>query len=287
MVFCPKLIVGLTSSLVQIIAPPGHGKTALLSALAGRIATNQLGGSVSVPGFAISVLKKVQLIYNGRSAKDTPLNLQTTLAFVEQADVHLPHLTVRQTFQFALDNLTVNPAAFENPELQEAHANRVQSIIDALDLGECSETRVGDKLVRGVSGGQRRRTSLGEMLLSNARVMLLDEFSTGLDAATTIEVTRMLRAWAQVTRGSVVAAMLQPPPEVYDMFDNILLLRYGKCVYHGPRQALPEYLTSLGVPIPVDQDFADFLTEWLADPKVCVGEIVHPTSGFNDVLCFL
>lgn len=181
----------------------------------------------------------------------------------------MPHLTVRETFQFALNNMAVDPSLLPTEKLREQHSNRVQKIIEALNLEECSETIVGNALVRGISGGQRRRTTVGEMLVTNARVLMLDEFSTGLDAATTIDVARMLQAWAQASQGSVVTAMLQPPPEAFAMFDDIILLRNGCVVYHGPREELPGFLTGLGVPLPTDQDLADFLTEFLTDPKVC------------------
>lgn len=214
----------------------------------------------------------LQLTYNGRTrctVEDTPFDLRHVIGFVEQWDDHLPHLTVRETFEFALNNMAVDPSLLPTEKLREQHANRVQKIIEALNLEECSETIVGNALVRGISGGQRRRTTVGEMLVTNARVLMLDEFSTGLDAATTIDVARMLQAWAQASQGSVVTAMLQPPPEAFAMFDDIILLRNGCVVYHGPREELPEFLTGQGVPLPTDQDLADFLTEFLTDPKVC------------------
>ncbi len=81
-----------------------------------------------------------------------------------------------------------------------------------------------------------RRVTLGEMLVTNARVMCLDEVSTGLDAAVTYHIFAALRAWTRITQGSIVTALLQPTPETYALFDDVILMREGVIVYHGARQ---------------------------------------------------
>eukprot|EP01029_Cantina_marsupialis_P008980 TRINITY_DN2107_c0_g1_i1.p1 TRINITY_DN2107_c0_g1~~TRINITY_DN2107_c0_g1_i1.p1 ORF type:complete len:146 (-),score=20.29 TRINITY_DN2107_c0_g1_i1:34-429(-) len=64
----------------------------------------------------------------------------------------------------------------------------------------------------GISGGERRRVTLGEMLLSHQKVLCLDNITTGLDSAVATDVIRMLRIWTDVTEGVVVASLLQPEP---------------------------------------------------------------------------
>ena len=91
----------------------------------------------------------------------------------------------------------------------------------------------------------------------------------GLDSATALDITVTLRRWARRTRGSVLAAMLQPTPEVYELFDNVLLLKEGRVIYFGPRPAVPVYLKKqFGIKVPSTRDYADFVFEFLIDPVV-------------------
>src|SRR5689334_7945552 len=100
-------------------------------------------------------------------------------------------------------------------------------LIQMLGLSECATTVVGNDLLRGVSGGQRKRVNLGEMLLTNARAFFLDEVSTGLDAAVTLHIFSALKQACAINRMAVVTALLQPTPETYALFDDT--------IFHGPR----------------------------------------------------
>ena len=172
-------------------------------------------------------------------------------------------LTVRETFQFALDNAVKSD--LDDEAAAAATARRVETMLKLLDLEECADTSVGSDLVRGISGGQRKRVSIGEVLITNARALLLDEYSTGLDTSTTYDITSSVVSWAKHLNGVFIGSLLQPPPEVYGLFDNVLLLKEGKCVFFGPRDNVRPYLNSIGWDIPDDEDEADFLVEMLAD----------------------
>lgn len=91
---------------------------------------------------------------------------------------------------------------------------RVEAMIDLLGLQGAKDVIVGNDLVRGISGGQRKRVTLGEMIIGNARLLALDEISTGLDAAATLDIMQALRKWTDQTQGSIVCSLLQPAPEV-------------------------------------------------------------------------
>ena len=75
-------------------------------------------------------------------------------AFVEQGDVHFPMLTVRETFQFALDNSNADSALLNTPEFCALQHKKVELMLELLGLKECADTVVGDTFLRGVSGGQ-------------------------------------------------------------------------------------------------------------------------------------
>src|SRR4051812_19839008 len=80
--------------------------------------------------------------------------------------------------------------------------------------------------------------TLGEMLLTNSRAFFLDEISTGLDSAATFDIMSALRTWCETLNGTVVVSLLQPPPETFNQFHDLILLREGQVVYHGPRSQI-------------------------------------------------
>ena len=93
-----------------------------------------------------------------------------------------------------------------------------------LSLQVCSETLIGNDQIRGVSGGQRKRVTTGELLVSPKKTLFLDEISTGLDSATTFQIMRTLRHFAHLRQATMLIALLQPTPETYHLFDDIMLL---------------------------------------------------------------
>ncbi|RHY36194.1 hypothetical protein DYB34_012636, partial [Aphanomyces astaci] len=168
-------------------------------------------------------------------------------------------LTVKETFEFSHKCLvgTVDP----NDPLAVNEQHMVDILISVFGLSECADTIIGDDMIRGVSGGQKRRVTVGEMMTGRATTLLLDEFSNGLDASTTYDIAKAVRTMAEVLEKTVVMTMLQPPPEVYDLFDNILVLDKGEVVYNGPRTTLPSYFRTIGYECPPRKDVADFLQE--------------------------
>lgn len=243
-------------TLNLILAPPGSGKSTFLKALAGRLSKDpNVSGTIRWNG-----LTKEEASAQG-------FNLKTACAYVDQNDCHFPTMTVRETFEFANQNAISDVTLLNDAAFKEAHNKKVDLMLELLGLKECEHTVIGNAMLRGVSGGQKKRVTLGEMMLSNARALFLDEISTGLDAAATFDIVSALKRWTREMNGTVVVALLQPAPEVYDMFDNIILFRHGVTVYHGPRTELLPYFASHGIVAPPDQDTADFLTEFLSEPR--------------------
>ncbi|CAI5476815.1 unnamed protein product [Closterium sp. Yama58-4] len=130
-----------------------------------------------------------------------------------------------------------------------------------LGLGICADTVVGNALVRGISGGQKKRLTTGEELVGMRQVLLMDEISTGLDSSTTFLITRCLRHLTHALRTTTLIALLQPAPETFALFDDVLLLAEGHVVYHGPREGVMGLFRSLGFDCPPRKGIADFLLE--------------------------
>ena len=232
--------------MTLILAPPGHGKSGFLKALARLLPANLVSGNITFSGKSAD-----QCLAEG-------IHLGHLVQYIDQLDQHLPFLTVRETFDFVNQNANIDPAPLtSNAELLASHRNRLDTIVDMLNLRGCIDTIVGDNVVRGISGGEKKRVTVGEGLLTNARVLLMDEISTGLDSSVTFDIVKSLHRRCREQNLAVVIALLQPTPEVYRLFDEVILLREGAVIYHGARDQLPDYLMSLGFELPIFTSVSD------------------------------
>uniref|UniRef100_F6HX53 ABC transporter domain-containing protein n=1 Tax=Vitis vinifera TaxID=29760 RepID=F6HX53_VITVI len=114
-------------------------------------------------------------------------------------------------------------------------------IMKILGLDICADIMVGDEMIRGISGGQRKRVTTGEMLVGPSKALFMDEISTGLDSSTTYQIVNSLRQTIHILNGTAVISLLQPPLETYDLFDDIILLSDSQIVYQGPRENVLEF----------------------------------------------
>ncbi|ETL41734.1 hypothetical protein L916_07344 [Phytophthora nicotianae] len=264
-------------SMTLILANPGAGKSTFLKALAGKLQDNsktEIGG---------------EILYSGLKGED--IDLIKLAGLVDQTDNHIPTLTVRETFKFA--DMCVNGRPEDQPEeMRDIAALRTELFIQILGLEDCADTVVGDALLRGVSGGERKRVTIGEVLVGGQSLFLCDEISTGLDSAATFDIIKALRTWCKTLGGSVVIALLQPTPEVVEMFDDILMINEGYMVYHGPRTEILEYFEGHGFTCPPRVDPADFLIEVTsgrghryANGSVPVKDLAVSSEDFNNLFC--
>ncbi|VAI31687.1 unnamed protein product [Triticum turgidum subsp. durum] len=116
-------------------------------------------------------------------------------------------------------------------------------------------------MLRGISGGQKKRVTTAEMLVTPGRALFMDEISTGLDSSTTFQIVNSIRQTIHIIGGTAVIALLQPAPETYELFDDIILLSDGQVVYNGPREHVLEFFQSMGFKCPERKGVADFLQE--------------------------
>jgi ABC-type multidrug transport system ATPase subunit len=226
---CKGVLRSGTTTL--LVSPPGHCKTSFLRALSGLLpgpAGGSLEGTVRYNG--VNIL-------DPKAVKASGVNLRLLASYTEQLDNHLPFLTVRETLTFAWSNSAVQPSAslLGNAELASLAERKVDDVIALLKLGGCQDTLIGNEFIRGVSGGEKKRVTIGETLVSDARLLCMDEISTGLDASVTYEICSALRQWARTKKITVVISLLQPTPETVGTFDDIVLMRVSKHkdVCHG------------------------------------------------------
>jgi ABC-type multidrug transport system ATPase subunit len=132
-------------------------------------------------------------------------------------------------------------------------------MLNILGLSHVEDTFVGDATVRGISGGQRRRVTVGEMLMSRTPVVCGDEISTGLDAASTYDMVDVLFNLDRSNNFSRIFALLQPSPETVSLFDEVIVLAEGRIIYAGPIEEVEDYFAEIGFKSPEFVDIADFL----------------------------
>ncbi|XP_047319537.1 ABC transporter G family member 31 isoform X2 [Impatiens glandulifera] len=141
------------------------------------------------------------------------------------------------------------------------HSVSTEYILKVLGLDICSDTLVGSDMVRGVSGGQKKRVTTGEMIVGPRKTLFMDEISTGLDSSTTYQIVKCLGNFVHQMEATILLALLQPAPETFDLFDDLILLSEGYLVYQGPREKVLEFFESLGFQLPDRKGVADFLQE--------------------------
>ncbi|KAK1295575.1 Pleiotropic drug resistance protein 3 [Acorus calamus] len=120
---------------------------------------------------------------------------------------------------------------------------------------------VGDAMRRGISGGQQKRLTTGEMIVGPTKALFMDEISTGLDSSTTFQIVTCLQQLVHISEATMLVSLLQPAPETYDLFDDVILMAEGKTVYHGPRNCILEFFEDCGFRCPKRKGAADFLQE--------------------------
>ncbi|KAK8913885.1 ABC transporter G family member 30 [Platanthera zijinensis] len=124
---------------------------------------------------------------------------------------------------------------------------------------------VGDATQKGISGGQKRRLTLGEMMVGPSRVFYMDEISNGLDSSTTFQIISCIQQLVHITEATALISLLQPTPETFNLFDDIILMEKGKIIYHGPRELILGFFENCGFRCPPRKGIADFLQEIISE----------------------
>ncbi|PHT69158.1 Pleiotropic drug resistance protein 4 [Capsicum annuum] len=260
------------SRMTLLLGPPGSGKTTLLKALAGKSEDD--------------LRVKGKITYCGHEFHEfVP---QRTSAYISQHDLHHGEIemTVRETLDFAgrclgvgtrydllveLSRREKEAGIMPDPQIDafmKATAMEGQEtslitdyVLKILGLDICADIMVGDDMRRGISGGQKKRVTTGEMLVGPAKAFFMDEISKGLDSSTTYQIVKFMRQMVHVNDITMVISLLQPDPETFDLFDDVILLSEGQIVYQGPRENVLEFFEYMGFRCPERKGIADFLVE--------------------------
>ncbi|KAJ8754835.1 hypothetical protein K2173_015347 [Erythroxylum novogranatense] len=235
-----QILKGITGStgpgeILALMGPSGSGKTTLLRIVGGRL-TENVGGNIT---------------YN-----DVPYNasLKRRIGFVTQDDILFPQLTVEETLVFA---------AFlrlpGNMSRQQKYA-KVEIVVKELGLERCRHTRIGGGFIKGISGGERKRTSIGYEILVDPSLLLLDEPTSGLDSTSAHRLLQILQGLAKGGR-TIITTIHQPSSRMFRMFDKLLLISQGRPVYYGKARESMSYFSSLRFNPEIAMNPAEFLLD--------------------------
>ncbi|KAF2457396.1 P-loop containing nucleoside triphosphate hydrolase protein [Lineolata rhizophorae] len=228
-----------SGTLTAIIGGSGGGKTTMLNVMSHRMHGRRLQISGST-------------LFNDQENTNT-----VSSAYVMQQDVLLPTLTVRETLQYAAE------LRLPSSVTKEERKRVVEEVILELGLKEAANTRIGNNVHKGCSGGEKRRTSIGVQILANPSVLFLDEPTTGLDAASAFQLVRTLKNLARKGR-TIITTIHQPRSEIWSLFDNLVLLTQGVPAYSGPTADCLEYFTKIGHELPPFVNPAEHLIDTVA-----------------------
>lgn len=206
--------------MCALMGSSGAGKSTLLDIIAGRKTSGFIGGT---------------LLFNNHVR--TPA-IQRASAYVMQDNLHISVLTVRETLLYAV--LFRLPASID----YNAKAKRVDKILDMLNLTPYANAIVGGAYFRGISGGQMKRLSIGVEIINLPDIIFLDEPTTGLDSTMSYEVMVSVRNLANQHR-TVICTIHQPSRDLFQLFDKVILLSKGHCIYFGDRISLMEHFTGI------------------------------------------
>ena len=140
---------------------------------------------------------------------------------------------------------------------RERIRERVSELISDMGLNNCADTKVGNFLIRGVSGGQRRRVSIASELVTDPKVIVLDEPTSGLDSESARKIMEQLLTLAKKGRKTIVCTIHQPSSELFSQFDKVLLLSAGRTVYLGKASESVQFFNGAGYPCPEYYNPAD------------------------------
>eukprot|EP00743_Colponemidia_sp_Colp-15_P009465 GILK01010348.1.p1 GENE.GILK01010348.1~~GILK01010348.1.p1 ORF type:complete len:618 (+),score=86.96 GILK01010348.1:95-1948(+) len=250
--------------LVGLLGPSGCGKSTLLDILADRKSHGVINGSIKVNGVP----------------RDS--NFKKLVSYVVQEDHLLPTATVYETLRFYADLRL--PTSWTSAEKD----NRITSVLKSVLLEGKRDSMVGGVLpgglnIRALSGGEKRRVTIGCALVTNPSMLFLDEPTSGLDAKAALTILQILKRLTQ-DQVTVLCSIHQARHEIYDLFSNVIVMLDGRMLYQGSNPV--QFFIKQGYPCPPHTNVADYILDSITDlkEKNMVDEIVAVRRKSSAVL---
>lgn len=241
--------------VVGLLGPSGAGKTTLFNILAGRAVSR---GNAVLSG---------QLAASGQVFELGEIKPTYDAAYVLQDDILLATQTPREALVFS--------AKLRLPEdmAMEEKMDRVETTLQSLGLMKCADTLIGDgHRIKGISGGQKKRVSVGVEMITHPAVMFLDEPTSGLDSYNALAIVENLKELTVNGRHTVIATLHQPSPDIWALLDDVMLLTEGHCVYIGETRNVVDYFSSIGHECPHFTNPADYFLRLIMTDQTPEGQ---------------
>ncbi|RGP58675.1 brefeldin a resistance, partial [Fusarium longipes] len=233
--------------LLLVLGRPGAGCSTFLKTFC-----NQRAGFESVEG---------DVTYGGTDSATMAKDFRGEIIYNPEDDLHYATLSVKRTLKFALQTRTPGKESRLEGETREDYVREFLRVVTKLFWIEHTlGTKVGNEFIRGVSGGERKRVSIAEAMITRASVQGWDNSSKGLDASTAVEYVKSIRAMTNMADTSTAVSLYQAGEQLYDLADKVLLIDNGKCLYFGRTEDAKNYFLNLGFDCPERWTTADFLT---------------------------
>ena len=236
-----KGITGIAKpgEICAIMGQSGAGKTSLLNIL-----------SCQIKGASATVKISGDICANGKVFNMSQFN--KFAGYVMQNDILFDTLTPREALMFAA-NLKLDVS-------KEAKIALVTKLISDLKLQRAADTFIGGNMVKGISGGERKRTSIGVELITDPSVLFLDEPTSGLDSFTAFVIINLLKS--QSARGkTIIFTIHQPSSDIFELFDRYMVLSKGRFIYQGAGKEAVNYFGSIGYKCPDFSNPADYIMD--------------------------
>ena len=231
--------------MVLVLGKPSSGCTTFL-----KVISNQRFGYTRVEG---------DVLYGPYDAQTFAKRYRGEAVYNQEDDVHHPSLTVGQTLGFALDTKTPGkrPGGMSKKDFK-------QKVIDLLlkmfNIEHTMNTVVGNQFMRGVSGGERKRVSIAEMMITGSCVCAWDNSTRGLDASTALDYAKSLRIMTNIYKTTTFVSLYQASESIYSQFDSVMVIDGGRQVFYGPTKEARGYFEGLGFKEKPRQTTPDYLT---------------------------
>ncbi|KAJ1985306.1 ATP-binding cassette transporter snq2 [Dimargaris verticillata] len=257
--------------MLLVLGKPGAGCSTLL-----RVLGNQRNSYKDITG---------EVSYGGVSPKEMHKHYRGEVVYNQEEDYHFATISVRNTISFALKSKTPSTRVLTNRG--ERNRQFTDALIRMFGLRRCADTRVGNAMLRGVSGGEKKRTSIAEQMATSAAITMWDGSTKGLDASSALDYVKSLRIVADLLHRTTAVTLYQASENIYNVFDKVMVLAEGRCIYFGPAQEAKPYFQSLGYVCPDRQTTSDFLTGITSEHEALVApgmenKVPRSPQGFED-----
>eukprot|EP00595_Chromulina_sp_UTEXLB2642_P001674 CAMPEP_0196765552 /NCGR_PEP_ID=MMETSP1095-20130614/9544_1 /TAXON_ID=96789 ORGANISM="Chromulina nebulosa, Strain UTEXLB2642" /NCGR_SAMPLE_ID=MMETSP1095 /ASSEMBLY_ACC=CAM_ASM_000446 /LENGTH=351 /DNA_ID=CAMNT_0042123797 /DNA_START=17 /DNA_END=1069 /DNA_ORIENTATION=+ len=257
----------ITGGFWSIMGSSGSGKTTFLSALALRLDTFRMHMSGDV-------------LLNGKPYGK--YELKSMSGYVMQDDLVHSQLTIGETLSYTAR------LRLPNGTTAQERSARIDDVLDLMHIAYARDVIVGDSRFKGISGGERKRLCIAIELLTKPKLLFLDEPTSGLDSTTALIVCKILKDLSNRGECTVVTTVHQPQTKIFNLFDNLILMRKGDIVYQGSASKAVDYFEKLGYPFPEHTNPADHLIDVISEQDIS-SKIEDETKGSSrkgDILPF-